>query len=348
MLKKENYICKIPFNQIQMFDNQNYLCCPSWLTEPIGDDGNVMEVFHSDRAKDIRDSILDGTYKYCSEITCPNLSGLKKNIIPEDFIYKSDETIEQIKNSTFPRNLNFNFDKSCNFKCPTCRKDFINYLGEDREVVDNKLKQVDEELCEHVEKIYMSGSADPFFSNSFRKFLINLSPKKYPKLTSIHLHTNGSLWTPELWDRMKNIHRYVSTCEISVDAGTKDTYENNVRLGGDWDILQKNLSFITKIKTIKHYSFSFVVQDSNYLEMLEFYNMVESHMSERKDATWGCFYAALVNWDTFTHAEFDIKDICNPKHPEHNKLLVELDKVNKLQNFNSNLNHLYKIKKTLL
>lgn len=348
MLKKENYICKIPFNQIQMFDNQNYLCCPSWLTEPIGDDGNVTEVFYSDKAKDIRDSILDGSYKYCSETTCPNLSGLKKNIVPEDFVYKTTESTEQIKNNTFPRNLNFNFDKSCNFKCPTCRKDFINYLGNDREVVDNKLKQVDEELCEHVERIYMSGSADPFFSNSFRKFLINLNPKKYPKLKNIHLHTNGSLWTPELWDRMKSIHKYVNTCEISIDAGTKDTYEKIVRLGGDWEVLQKNLSFITKIKTIKHYSFSFVVQDGNYTEMFEFYNMIESHMSKRNDATWGCFYGALVNWDTFTSDEFNVKDVCNPKHPEHEKLVTELGRVVFLPNFNSNLNHLYKIKKTLL
>lgn len=348
MIRKENYICKIPFNQIQMFDNQNYLCCPSWLEEPIGDDGSVTDVFYSKKSNDIRDTILDGTYKYCNEINCPNLSGLKKNIIPEDFIFKTKESIEEIKKSTFPKHLNFNFDKSCNFKCPSCRNDFINYLGEDRNIVDRKLNDVDSELCDHVEKIYLSGSADPFYSNSFRKFLINLNNKKYPKLKNIHLHTNGSLWTPELWSKMSNVHKYVVTCEISIDAGKKETYEEKVRLGGKWETLQNNLSFITKIKTIKHYSFSFVVQDVNYNEMFDFYKMIESHMKSREDATWGCFYAVLSDWGTFGPSEFLIKDVCNPNHPEHDKFLIELGKVNNLPNFNGNLNHLYKLNKKLL
>jgi hypothetical protein len=348
MADKKNYICKIPFNQIQMFDNQNYLCCPSWLTEPIGDNGNIKETFYSKKSEDIRNSILDGTYKYCNEINCPNLSGLKKNIIPEDFIHKSNESIEYIKNNTFPKHLNFNFDKSCNFKCPSCRTDYINFLGDDRKIVENKLKQINEELSNDIEKIYISGSADAFYSNSFRKFLINLNPKKYPKLKNIHLHTNASLWDKELWNKMKNIHKYVKTCEISIDAADKDTYENKVRLGGNWDVLQENLKFITKIKTIKHYSFSFVVQDTNYMEMFDFYKMVESHFENRTDVGWGCFYAVLVNWNTFNQAEFLIKDVCNPNHPEHKLFLMELDKVNRLPNFNSNLNHLYNLKKTLI
>ena len=43
---------------------------------------------------------------------------------------------------------------------------------------------------------------------------------------------------------MTSIHPYVHTCEISIDAGVKDTYENVTRLGGNWETLLKNLEFI--------------------------------------------------------------------------------------------------------
>ena len=71
-------------------------------------------------------------------------------------------------------------------------------------------------------------------------------------------------------------------------------------------------------------------------------------METREGATWGCFYAVLSDWSTFEPSEYLIKDVCNPTHPEHNKLLIELNRVHKLPNFNSNLNHLINIKKTLI
>ena len=44
-----------------------------------------------------------------------------------------------------------------------------------------------------------------------------------------------------MWDSMPNVHKYVKSCEISIDAGTKDTYENKTRLGGNWENLMNNL-----------------------------------------------------------------------------------------------------------
>ena len=49
---------------------------------------------------------------------------------------------------------------------------------------------------------------------------------------------------------MKEVQPFVKTCEVSIDAFTKDTYENKTRIGGKWDILLENLKFITFIKTI--------------------------------------------------------------------------------------------------
>ena len=71
----------------------------------------------------------------------------------------------------------------------------------------------------------------------------------------IHIHTNGILWTEQLWERMKSVHPFVKSCEISIDAATQDTYENKTRIGGKWETLLKQLDFIINIPTINSYIF---------------------------------------------------------------------------------------------
>jgi hypothetical protein len=49
-----------------------------------------------------------------------------------------------------------------------------------------------------------------------------------------------------MWDSMSNIHAYVKTCEISIDAATKETYEK-LRLGGRWDKIIEGLEHPTNL-----------------------------------------------------------------------------------------------------
>jgi MoaA/NifB/PqqE/SkfB family radical SAM enzyme len=206
----------------------------------------------------------------------------------------------------------------------------INYLGNDRKSVDLKLKEIENEISGEIKRLYLSGSADPFYSKSFRQFLINLDSKKFKNLKSIHLHTNASLWNEDMWEKMKSIHPYVNSCEISIDAATKETYETKTRIGGNWETLLDNLKFITKIPTIKFYSFSFVVQDTNYNEMYDFYKMIENLMNEREvSVEYDVFYNKITNWGTYTPAEYSIKQIWNESHPEFKMFLQQLNKINK-------------------
>ena len=66
---------------------------------------------------------------------------------------------------------------------------------------------------------------------------------------------------------MKAIQPYVDIVDVSIDHGTKDTYENKTRLGGHWETLLKNLKFISTIKSINFFRISYVVQNDNYKEM---------------------------------------------------------------------------------
>ena len=342
MIDKSKYICSAPFSYTEVFDDRQYLCCPSWLDVDVWDGKGIKSSFNSTKAKEVRESILDGSYKYCNHIQCPYLAGLKNGKLSKKFIEKTKESIDFFRNTNTPNTINFCFDRSCNFQCPSCRNELINYLGKDRIEVDKKLKEIENELGSEIKRLYLSGSADPFYSKSFRQFLINLDSKKFKNLKSIHLHTNASLWNESMWDRMKSIHPYVNTCEISIDAATKETYETKTRIGGNWKVLMDNLKFITKIPTIKEYVFSFVVQDTNYTEMYDFYKMIEFYMNNREHKVkWEVKTNVITNWGTYTDEEFRNKDVSNPDHIEHLFFLKELDKIKSLSNIVHNFHHLY-------
>ena len=70
--------CSAPFESLETAPGgEAYFCCPAWLPIPIGNlsaDG-AEDVWNSPIAQEIRASILDGSYRYCSRVHCPKLSG---------------------------------------------------------------------------------------------------------------------------------------------------------------------------------------------------------------------------------------------------------------------------------
>jgi MoaA/NifB/PqqE/SkfB family radical SAM enzyme len=201
------------------------------------------------------------------------------------------------------------------------------------ERIEKTIEEIDTYYSANVKTLYITGTGDPFVSVSFRNYLRNFNPKKYPKLTSIHFHTNASMWTKEMWDSMPNVHKYVTSCEISIDAGTQNTYENKTRLGGKWDTLINNLKFISTIDTLKSVKTSFVVQDSNYMEMETFYNLMYSIFGKKVNV----FFGKIINWGTFSDGEFKLKQVWDINHPEHELFKKEFNRIWKNTNLFHNL-----------
>ena len=322
----KNYICGVPFNSLEIHNNVCFVCCPSWLPNKI-ELGEIplKDVYNSEPIVDIRNSILDGSFKYCDKKLCPYLSKLVNYGIESGPIHlksNSNYTKPIIDNNT-PDYLVLNFDRTCNYKCPSCRVDLIVESSEGLKRIEKTIDEIDTYYSKNVKTLYITGTGDPFVSVSFRNYLRNFDPKKYPKLQNIHLHTNASMWNKEMWDSMPNIHKFVHTCEISIDAGTKDTYENKTRLGGNWDNLLTNLKFIGTIPTLTSIKTSFVVQDSNYMEMEIFYNLMYSIFSKKVEV----FFGKITNWGTFSEGEFKIKQVWNINHPEHELFKKEFNKI---------------------
>ena len=345
--KKEDYICLTPFGYTEVFDKQQFLCCPGWLKEDIYETESIKDNFFSEKSNSIRNSIIDGSYKFCDSKQCPHLQQLKQGKkIDGRLVPKTKEKIEELKNHTLNM-VNFCFDRSCNLQCPSCRSELINYLGKDRDSVEEKLRQVNEEISLTIKRLYLSGSADPFYSKSFRQWLINFDPTKFPELSLIHIHTNGLLWTPQLWSKMKKIHPFVTTAEISIDAASKNTYEKYTRIGGDWKKLKENLEFITSIPTIKYLIFSFVTQDNNFREMNDFISFIKSYKS-LKNRNYNIFFNHITNWGTYSEEQYLKKDVSNPNNPDFKEFVKMVKSINGQKNVTHNFIHLLEDNKSLI
>lgn len=330
----KNYFCSVPFSSLEIHNNVCFVCCPSWLPNKIEiSEIPLGEMWNSEPILDIRNSILDGSFKYCSKEFCPYLSKLiNYGVASGPVVLKENATnFSPIIENNTPDYLVMNFDRTCNYKCPSCRIDLIVEDSKGIQRVEKTIEEIDTHYSENVKTLYITGSGDPFVSVGFRNYLRNFDPKKYPRLQSIHLHTNASMWNKEMWDSMPNIHRYVRTCEISIDAGTKDTYENKTRLGGNWDNLIENLKFIGTLPiSVKA---SFVVQDSNYMEMETFYDLMNSIFGRKVNV----FFGKITNWGTFSDGEFRMKQVWNPEHPEHELFKKEFNRIWKKSNLFHNL-----------
>ncbi len=339
----KNYICSVPFNSLEIHNNVCFVCCPSWLPNKVElSEIPLKDMWNSEPIVDIRNSILDGSFKYCNKELCPYLSKLINYGISSGplGLKRPDMNFKPIIKNNTPDNLVMNFDRTCNYKCPSCRVDLIVENSQGIKRVEKTIEEIDTHYSQNVKTLYITGSGDPFVSVGFRNYLRNFNPKKYPKLQSIHLHTNASMWNKEMWDSMPNIHKYVLSCEISIDAGTMDTYENKSRLGGNWENLLDNLRFISTLPiSVKT---SFVVQDSNYMEMELFYNLMYSIFGNNVNV----FFGKITNWGTFSDGEFKLKQVWDENHPEHDLFKKEFNKLWKNKNLSHNLYEFIELTKT--
>jgi len=314
----------MPFYHTEITNDEQYICCPGWLPESIKETPDFERNFYGKKAMEIRESILDNSYKFCKENLCPHLSRHNKGLSSPVFIDKSDPIFKSPK----PKWVYFGFDISCNLQCPSCRSEIINFIGKDRKKMDIMLDSITSQLGEYIENIGMCGGAEPFFSKTMIKFMREFDASRFPKLKTIHLHTNGTLWNKNSWNAISRVHRYIETCEISMDAGTESTY-NIVRVGGNWGVLMHNIEFVLTIARLKFIRFSFVVQQRNYKDMENFYNLITLKM-KNSNKKFEIFYNPIVEWGEFkTQNNFQTQEIHNPMHPEYKEFLTELYKIHR-------------------
>lgn len=311
--------CRAPFENLETAPGgEVFFCCPAWLPKPIGNlnEASAGAVWNSPAARDIRASIHDGSYRHCSRVHCPKLSG--RGLEPRQALPARLRQVAEagaLELDTGPRKVILSHDRSCNLSCPSCRTGLVLARKEEQARLNDMADRVILPLLAGAERVRCTASGDPFGSAHFQYILRHLDRVGNDRLR-LDLQTNGLLLTPKLWDSL-GLEGRVDQLIVSADAARAETYAM-VRRGGRFEVLLENLAFFAALRAagrIRQLRLDFVVQASNFEEMPAFIALARAH---------GCDavkFQMIRSWGTWTREEFRIHDISDPAHPRHGAFL---------------------------
>ena len=280
---------------------------------PIGNlsESSLQVLWDGDKAKEVRASIKDGSFRYCDSVSCPFLSN---NTLPDLTPKEFDDKINGFMN-TPPVEFNLAYDSVCNHVCPTCRDEcFV----ADNEYKD-RIRSIDEALkpfLEGAKLIMASGNGDVFTSKSMMKLFSNFKPQNNDCV--IKLETNGT-FVQKNWGFLKNLEGYALQIVVTPNSYEKETYKH---LSGGLDNLDKaiaGLRFLGELRKenkIQELKVTMVVQDANFREIPSF---IKKSLDEfNVDIVQ---LRPVMKWFNLSHEGYLQKNVLNPLHPDHGDYL---------------------------
>jgi len=325
--------CDKPWNTLGINSNGNIFICssPSWIPLFIGnllETENIFDVLNNDLAKKIRFEINSNRYYYCNSKICSFFSNVdtyqyQKNIshINDDKPLQTTSDDPGLIVTKIPKELIFDFDYSCNFKCPSCRVEYQNYnnhhiIRPNNDKIVQKVKQLIIDKIKDESVIIRWCGGEPFLSEVYVNLFDYIIEKNNHNIRNI-IQTNGSL----LIAKQKLVEKflpYVKELRISFDAGCEQTYKKT-RVGGDWKNLLKNVEFVQKLIAEKNIntvvSADFVVQKNNYKDLPLFSELCKEYnlkMNIQKMWNWG-------TWDTEVFNDMNVYSTHHPLYKDVSK-----------------------------
>ena len=315
--------CSMPFGRFDIdYEGGVMVCCGYYMPDTkVGNlyESTGIEVINSSKAKDVRSSVMDGSFKHCDELKCPFISGEQlpwKSEVKDPVMRKAIETGDY--SAPDPKHVVFGFDRTCNLSCPSCRTEMI---SDNQEIRDRKTKITEESilpLLKNSGRLDINLAGELFASKASRALLNKLNRAEYPNLW-LFIISNGTLFTPEEWEKFPDIHDMVHTVRVSIDAARPETFEK-LRRGGKWDRFSSNMEFIASLRRsnkIQWFHVSFTYQLANFREMPDFVAYAKR---------LGCdevIFEKLENpGRVYSEEEYVQKAVHRPEHPLHQDFLA--------------------------
>lgn len=325
----ENYFCRNPFmyNEIRM-SGEIFICCPQRNPASIGNilNDSLQNIWASEKAQIIRETVFDGSFKYCNSETC---SVLRRGDQEGGLLLKNEKNLQILRShkSTTPTQVLFVVDNSCNLSCPSCRLKKISqldsfYKPQGLTVIRKTLRDMFFESHNEYKLIGMDGSGEVFNSEVYREVFetedLFTKTHLWPNV-KFTLSTNGTMMTTKIQQKYKSFFDHIEWIEISVDAGNEESY-NKVRVGGNWKLLWKNIDyFYSTMKSNKNvrWVWNIIAQKNNYKSIPELIN-IANKFTEKKPVI---NIARVLNWGTWSEEEYLNHAVHLPSHPEHEEYL---------------------------
>ena len=309
-----------------------YICVsPAWLPKSIGtitDYDDIFSLLNSYEARSIRSEIDLNRYSYCNQKICGYLTApnAKSHYQPpsDDGNFKlltEDQFTDTSVVTKLPKEICFDFDYTCNFKCPSCRIDMINHnqgpMNKINKSLVEKIKTliIDRYIEENIPLTIRWAGGEPLVSHAYLSIWEYIVERKAGNIKNI-IQTNGS-YLKKRHRLVKDFLPYINQLRISFDAGSAETY-SKIRVNGSWEELLDNCKYIKDLIVQQDLKIDltsdFVVQLDNFEEIPQYITMAKSLGFNHINLT------KMWNWDTWSPEEFTKLNISDPAHPRHDEL----------------------------
>lgn len=309
-------ICLSPFvsADIGITGHVRICGCADWMPTVIGNinQDSLINLINNEKAKLIKQSIIDGTYKYCNGDNCGIINSGQLNDVG-DFSGNMLATISSATTNEIPKEITLAIDKVCNLSCPSCRTHIINPSEEDEVHMHEMSQTLSRNLFSTPTNkeifLTLSTTGEVFASPLSLAFLNNINVLDFPGL-KLNIQTNGLLCIKR-WHRLGELQHRVAKITVTIDASTKEVYEK-LRRGGSWEELLANLEFLKELKKQNGMRLHtrMIVQRDNYHQMLDFHALSTRYGADQIE------YSKIHTWEHLTAEQVRPMDVFDRRNPE--------------------------------
>jgi wyosine [tRNA(Phe)-imidazoG37] synthetase (radical SAM superfamily) len=312
-------ICERGLNFIQVYNCKGDVRLCSWIKDrELGNliDNTMVEIYHSDKAKELRKCLINGDYSHCVIDACPYLAmdDLDNHMLEIDEIPK------------YPSELYLAYENVCNYACTSCtlHRTMMENKGLDLEKYYSKIEERLQPLLPHIKKISANGCGEVFCSKHILDILANWKPLADPDEIEVDLESNGSLFDEKHWKQIENLGQYKLSVAISVMSFDEPIYQYLSGTKLPVSVVENNLRFIKSLREkgiVNYFEIATVVQEQNFRTMPAFVKecieeFKPDYIRLRPYKPWGA-QSPVESWFT---------DVRNPEHPyyrEYKKVMSD-------------------------
>lgn len=301
-------ICRRGIGFMQVFNAQGDVRGCSWMKECYL--GNIIEndipaIMHGEKAQEVRQTLLDGTYANCRMDNCPYLA----NGTIESQLVDIDEIPD------YPEMLFLAYEGVCNYKCTCCTS---HQHMEDTKVHDyslayDKLEEHLRAVLPYVKHIDAHGRGELFASRRILKLLSEWKPLAPINEITVGLETNGSLFDEKHWKQIENLGQYHLTVAVTVMSFDEMVYQHLSGTSLPVRQIEDNLRFIKSLRekgVINFLELATVLQEANFREMPEFARRCIEEFGADRVRIRPIFPGGEYDWNIQW-----FMDVRNPMHP---------------------------------
>lgn len=304
-------VCKHGLNDIWINNADGSVRMCGWSNYFIGDlsKQTIEEIWHGEAAQKFRESLLDGSYRYCNHAKCPYCANQK---LEEQFVdYEVPE---------YPTMCSLSYQLQCNYVCKFCREKHYVCEGDERQKYI-KIETEVKKMIPSLKEIASNGAGELFCSDSILDVLAEaeLAPD-----AKVSLETNGSLFNEKNWSKISHLGDHHLTVYVTVHSFQEDTYQY---LSGTQLSVQNvinNLYFLSHLREkgiINHLEIATVICEYNFRELPEFVRKcLEEFCVDKIRLRFFEPYGVMANDVEWFY------DIRNPYHPYYNEFVKIMQK----------------------